>query len=207
MSSEYWNNVYKTKSEKEVSWFQETPATSLKLIEDLKLSHESSIIDIGGGESRLVDELLDQHYKDITVLDISEVSLEKVKLRLKNKSKEVKLISSDVIKFTPSQQFDLWHDRAAFHFLTDINDIRKYVQLASASVKTGGFIIISTFSKTGPDKCSGLPISKYSHDELIELFSTHFKNINYLSETHETPWSSKQDFVYCTFQKIDHTIF
>ena len=123
ISSEYWNNVYKTKSEKEVSWFQETPATSLKLIEDLKLSHESSIIDIGGGESRLVDELLDQHYKDITVLDISEVSLEKVKLRLKNKSKEVKLISSDVIKFTPSQQFDLWHDRAAFHFLTDINDI------------------------------------------------------------------------------------
>lgn len=199
MSSEFWNNVYKSKDEKEVSWFQETPSTSLKLIKELNLPQSSSIIDIGGGQSRLIDNLLELNYQNLTLLDISEVSLDKVKNRLKNCPIEVNFIASDIVQFSPSQKYDLWHDRAAFHFLTQQEDIKKYIDIISSAVKPGGHAIISTFSKTGPDKCSGLPISKYSHEELIELFSDHFDSINYLYETHETPWSSKQDFVFCGF--------
>jgi 2-polyprenyl-3-methyl-5-hydroxy-6-metoxy-1,4-benzoquinol methylase len=201
MNSDYWNNVYKTKNEKEVSWFQETPVTSLRLIQEFNLSEESSIIDIGGGESRLVDQLLELNFSDITVLDISEAALEKVKDRLKSNSKEIKFVVTDVTKFSPSQQYDLWHDRAAFHFLTEFEDIKQYIDLVSTSIKPHGHLIISTFSKTGPDKCSGLPISKYSHDELIKLFSDKFNHVNHFYETHETPWASKQDFVFCTFVK------
>lgn len=202
MDSDYWNNVYKTKTEKEVSWFQEIPTTSLKLIEEIHPDTNWTIIDIGGGESRLVDHLLDRKFSDITVLDISSVSLDKVALRLKNKSPQVTLVSTNILNFHPNKQFDLWHDRAAFHFLTDPKDIYQYINLASNSIRSGGFLIISTFSKSGPEKCSGLPITKYSHDELIELFSENFINLKCFYETHETPWSSKQNFVFCIFKKI-----
>lgn len=201
MNSDYWNNVYKTKTEKEVSWFQEIPSTSIRLIEEINLNIKDPIIDIGGGESRLVDYLLEKNFTDISVLDISSVSLEKVALRLKNKSSYVDLISSNVLDFIPTKKFSLWHDRAAFHFLTDLKDIKQYIELVSNSVSPDGYVIISTFSKTGPDKCSGLPISKYSHEELLSLFSDNFTNLKYFYETHETPWSSKQDFVYCVFKK------
>jgi 2-polyprenyl-3-methyl-5-hydroxy-6-metoxy-1,4-benzoquinol methylase len=199
MNKNFWNNIYKTKTEKEVSWFQEIPTKSLELIKLVNPATDISIIDIGGGESRLVDSLIELKYSDVTVLDISDVSLEKVKLRLQNNN--VKLIHTDIVQFAPFKKYDLWHDRAAFHFLTGPADIKKYIQIASSAIKTGGHIVLSTFSKTGPDKCSGLPITKYSHQELIDLFSNDFTNLNYIYETHETPWSSKQDFVYCTFIK------
>ena len=201
MNSDYWNNIYKTKTEKEVSWYQEIPTTSLKLIEEIHPDINWSIIDIGGGESRLVDNLIDRNFSDVTVLDISSVSLDKVALRLKNKPSRPTLVSTNILNFHPNKQFDLWHDRAAFHFLTDPKDIKQYIDLASSSIRTGGFLIISTFSKSGPEKCSGLPITKYSHKELEELFSHDFMNVKYLYETHETPWDSKQDFVFCVFRR------
>jgi 2-polyprenyl-3-methyl-5-hydroxy-6-metoxy-1,4-benzoquinol methylase len=200
MNSDYWNNIYNNKGETEVSWYQPIPYTSLKLLDHFNLHPECTIIDIGGGESRLVDHLL-LKFQNITVLDISDISLEKLKLRLKEKSANIKFIASDIKDFTPDKKYDLWHDRAAFHFLTNVSDIQKYVDLVSNSIEIGGYLIISTFSKDGPDKCSGLPITKYSHGELIELFSKHFKNLNYHYEDHETPWSSKQNFVYCVFEK------
>jgi 2-polyprenyl-3-methyl-5-hydroxy-6-metoxy-1,4-benzoquinol methylase len=201
MNSEYWNNVYNSKNECELSWFQNIPLTSLKLINELKTSQESSIIDIGGGDSRLVDNLIEQNFFNISVLDISAASLEKVKVRLKEKSDNINFIVSDILEFSLTNQFDFWHDRAAFHFLTDTNDIKNYIQLVSKAVKAEGHVIISTFAKNGPDKCSGLPISKYNVEELIALFSDKFKIINHLYETHQTPWSSSQNFVYCTFKK------
>lgn len=199
MNSDFWNNVYKNKNENEVSWFQENPSTSLNLIKELNLTPSSSIIDIGGGESRLIDKLLELNFQNFTLLDISATSLEKVQIRLKEFPSGVKFIASDIIEFSPSQKYDLWHDRAAFHFLTQQEDIKKYIEIISAAVRPGGYAIISTFSKTGPDKCSGLPITKYSHEELIKLFSENFESICYFYETHETPWSSKQDFVFCKF--------
>lgn len=200
--SEYWNDIYKKKDELHQSWFQEKPEKSLEMIDELKLGNNSSIIDIGGGESRLVDYLLERRFSDITLLDISNESLEKTKQRLGPKAKDVKFITSDVTTFTPSQKYDLWHDRAAFHFLTDLKDVEKYLTIAHKALNTGGSLIVSTFSKSGPDKCSGLTISKYSQEDLKKVFGKFFQNTRCFETTHTTPWGANQDFVYCSFKKL-----
>lgn len=202
MSSEYWNGIYNAKDEKDVSWFQEVPEKSLELISELSLSLNAKIIDIGGGDSRLVDQLLLKNYSDITVLDISRVSLEKAKHRLGSKAYGVSFIESDVTEFQPGTQYDLWHDRATFHFLTKKNQIQKYLEIAALAIKPGGNLILSTFSRNGPAKCSGLNIQQYSDNELKELFGKYFANTKCFENSHVTPWGDTQSFMYCGFKKI-----
>lgn len=201
MSSNYWDDVYKNKSETDVSWFQAEPKKSLELIDELHLPLNAPIIDIGGGDSRLVDHLLFRGFENVSVLDISPTSLLKLKNRLGEKGRNVDYVCSDITEFKPIVKYKLWHDRATFHFLTEIEQIEKYLKIATDALEEDGYLIISTFSKTGPDKCSGLTISKYSEAELKELFGRYFKNIKCFEDTHVTPWGSKQNFVYCGFVK------
>jgi SAM-dependent methyltransferase len=174
----------------------------MNLIEELNLSKNSSIIDIGCGESRLIDSLIDKGFEDITALDISETSLKKLKSRIEIKRpNSVNYIVSDITNFTPHKKYKLWHDRAAFHFLTNQDDIEKYLQIAGEAIERDGYLIIGTFSKSGPDKCSGLEISKYSENDLSILFKNSFNKVKCFEVVHTTPWDSTQDFVYCLFKK------
>lgn len=198
--SEYWDDIYKKKDELHQSWFQEKPEKSLKMIDELNLSKNSSIIDIGSGESRLVDHLLEQQYSNITLLEISATAVGKTKNRLGANAEKIKFVTTDVTLFRPQQKYDLWHDRAVFHFLTNQTDIEKYLECVQSALKIGGNLIISTFSKNGPDKCSGLPISKYSKEDLKNIFGGFFTSSNCSEMTHKTPWDSTQDFVYCVFK-------
>ncbi len=199
--SKFWDNIYQNKSEKEVSWFQELPVRSLELIDELGLNSKDSIIDIGGGDSHLADSLLSKGFSDIAILDISPVALEKAKVRLADHSSKVEFIASDIIKFNSLKKYRLWHDRATFHFLIKTEDIESYLEIANKSISADGYLIVSTFSKTGPDKCSGLDISRYSDVELKTLFEKYFTNIRCFEDNHKTPWDSIQSFVYCGFNK------
>ena len=175
----HWEAIYENKTPDEVSWTQENPKTSLRLINELNIDKSISIIDIGGGDSRLVDCLLDLGYTNVTVLDISAKAIERAKMRLGDNAQSVKWIVSDVLEFVPEQQYDVWHDRAAFHFLTKQSQIEKYKNtINEAKVKN---IIISTFSTEGPLKCSGLEIKQYNKETLEELFLQDFKVLHFLT--------------------------
>lgn len=201
MDSNFWNNIYKVKDEDQMSWFQETPEKSLQLIKELGIDFDEKIIDIGGGDSKLVDHLLDLGFRDISILDISQDALDKAKMRLKGKSNLVKYIASDITKFEPTKKYKLWHDRATFHFLTEKSQVDKYLEIASQAIDKDGFLVVSTFSKSGPEKCSGLPITQYSDVDLKQLFGKNFTNIKCFEDTHTTPWNTTQSFVYCGFRK------
>lgn len=195
----HWEAIYENKTPDEVSWTQEIPKTSLSLINELNIDKSSSIIDIGGGDSRLVDHLLDLGFNNITVLDISAKAIERAKIRLADKSHLVKWIVSDILEFVPTQQYDVWHDRAAFHFLTEQNQIEKYKNtVEEAKVKN---IIISTFSTDGPLKCSGLEIKQYTNKTLEEVFSHNFKLLSSVTEQHLTPFNTTQDFVFVSLHR------
>lgn len=198
----HWENIYSTKQLNEVSWYQPKPETSLKFIKSLNISKSASIIDIGGGDSFLVDNLLNLGYTDITVLDISNKAIERAKKRLGEASKKVKWIETDASEFYPTQTYDLWHDRAAFHFLTKNKEIESYIQSAEKGVKQSGKLIIGTFATDGPEKCSGIEISQYSKESLPEKFNLHFKKIDCQKIGHKTPFNTIQNFVFCTFQKL-----
>lgn len=202
MDESYWDNIYRKKSEKEVSWFQETPTRSLNLIAELGLEPTDSIIDIGGGDSRLVDHLLAKGFRNISLLDISSTALDKARARLNENIDFVKFIVSDITKFDPQEKYKLWHDRATFHFLTSVEDISTYLEIANCAIVPGGYLIVSTFSKNGPEKCSGLPIAQYSDADLKSLFEKYFSNIKCFEDTHKTPWGTDQNFVYCGFKKL-----
>lgn len=197
----HWEKVYQEKNEQDVSWFQENPIKSLELIAECNLQPNDGIIDIGGGDSHLVDHLLANGFLNVSVLDISQAALEKAKIRLGERASSVKFIASDVTKFKPSEKYRLWHDRAAFHFLTNIQDIEAYLSIANEAIAPDGFLIVSTFSKSGPEKCSGLPVTQYSDVDLKMLFQKYFVNTRCFEDTHHTPWNSSQNFVYCGFKK------
>jgi SAM-dependent methyltransferase len=163
------------------------------------LTKTANIIDIGGGDSKLVDFLLDEGFLNITVLDISTKAIDMAKQRLGNKAKIVKWVVSDIIDFQPETTFDIWHDRATFHFLTTNEQIAKYIDIARNSVS--GFIIIGTFSINGPEKCSGLPIERYSEEKLIAEFQKGFEKIHCMTEDHITPFDTKQNFLFCSFER------
>ena len=201
MDKNFWDKVYRNKSEQEVSWYQEVPVKSLDLIAELGLAPTDGIIDIGGGDSHLVDHLLAKGFKNVSILDISPTALDKAKARLAENVQSVKFISSDITKFEPPEKYKLWHDRATFHFLTSVEDVAAYLEIASRGIAQGGYLIVSTFSKTGPEKCSGLPISQYSETELKAVFEKYFANIRCFEDTHKTPWGTGQNFVYCGFKR------
>ena len=182
----HWEEIYTTKELQDVSWYQMTPETSLQLINKLKLTKNASIIDIGGGDSLLVDHLLDLGYTDITVLDISQQAIDKAKKRLGERQTEVTWIVTDITDFTSQKRYDLWHDRAAFHFLTAQNDINTYASTLSQSIQENGTAIIGTFSKSGPKKCSGIDIKQYSQNEFEMVFGETFSTKGFINVDHMT---------------------
>ncbi|TBW28900.1 class I SAM-dependent methyltransferase [Gramella sp. KN1008] len=198
----HWNHIYLSKEFEETSWYQEKPEVSLRLIESLNLSETAQIIDIGGGDSYLVDNLLELGYRNISVLDISVRAVEKGLNRLGEQGENVNWIVSDSREYKSPQKFDLWHDRAAFHFLTDEQSIAAYISNLKTSLRPGGYFILGTFSEKGPDKCSGIRIKKYSAKEMKELFRENFNLIHIENIDHSTPWDATQNFTFGVFQKI-----
>lgn len=195
---EHWEKVYATKQPNEVSWTQELPKTSLDFIHSFNLSKNASIIDIGGGDSKLVDYLLNEGFENISVLDISENAIERAKQRLGDRGSKVNWIVSDVTEFHPLTTYDCWHDRATFHFLTSTTDINSYLTIAQQAVK--GFMAIGTFSDQGPTKCSMLDVRQYTEDELQQQLEIGFDKIKCVTEDHITPFNTKQNFLFCSFK-------
>src|SRR3989338_1710116 len=199
-AKEHWGVIYKTKKPNEVSWYQEKPKTSLNLIVEIGLDKGAKIIDVGAGDSKLVDNLLDLGFRNITVLDVSLTALNRAKKRLGDRANEVKWIVSDLREFETNDRYDIWHDRAVLHFLTKEDDIKKYGEVVRKLLKPNGYLITSTFSENGPKKCSGLDIKQYSEDSMKKLFSD-FEHIKSFEEEHTTPWNASQIFLYSIFRK------
>ncbi|MEL0275059.1 MAG: class I SAM-dependent methyltransferase [Flavobacteriaceae bacterium] len=197
----HWENIYTYKSPQEVSWTQKKPALSLSWIQSLHLPKDAPIIDVGGGESLLVDHLIDMGYSDLTILDISQAALNKSQERLGSKAKLVQWIQADITTFQPKRNYTLWHDRAVFHFLTQKDDIATYTKMVSTAVDQ--YLLMSTFSKEGPLKCSGLPITQYDAESILANFSATFELIQQDLEVHTTPFDTTQAFIYALFKKTD----
>jgi SAM-dependent methyltransferase len=198
-SKNHWEKVYETKSPNEVSWTQEIPKTALDFIESFDLPKTASIIDIGGGDSNLVDHLLALGYENITVLDISEKAIERAQLRLGSNAEKVNWIVSDVTDFQPKMKYSVWHDRAAFHFLTQDFQKEKYIELVNQFADN--YLIFGTFSENGPLKCSGLEIQQYSKQSLEDQFSQKFDLLTTKIEDHKTPFDTIQNFVFGVFKR------
>ncbi|MEO5600854.1 MAG: class I SAM-dependent methyltransferase [Cyclobacteriaceae bacterium] len=199
---DHWDKIYSTKKPSEVSWTQENPKTSLDFIHSFNLPKSASIIDIGGGDSRLVDKLVEEGFEDITVLDISEQALKKAKDRLGDKGKKVNWVVADITEFTTDKKFDLWHDRATFHFMTTVDQISKYLERAKNNLRDNGLLTIGTFSENGPKKCSGLEIKQYSETTLQEQLKKAFKKLKCITEDHRTPFNTLQNFLFCSFKRL-----
>jgi len=198
----HWENIYQTKQLNEVSWYQPTPQTSINFIEQFNLPKSANIIDVGGGDSFLVDYLIDNNYQNITVLDISEAAIDRAKKRLGNKASKINWIVSDIVQFNTTDKFDFWHDRAAFHFLTNEKEIASYIQLVQNKINTDGILVIGTFSEQGPLKCSGINIKQYSENSMTSLLSNSFEKINCFTTNHQTPFNTLQNFLFCSFKKL-----
>jgi SAM-dependent methyltransferase len=199
----HWENVYTTKPHDQVSWYREHLDNSLKMILQTGVGRDAAIIDIGGGSSTLVDDLLDNGFTDVSVLDISGAAIDKSKERLGERSGRVTWFEADVTEVTlPGDHYSVWHDRAVFHFLIDADDRRKYVELVMRSLKAGGHIIVASFGLEGPQKCSGLDVARYSSESMHDQFGNQFRLVRSLDETHQTPFGTTQEFVYCYCRKI-----
>lgn len=193
----HWEDVYRAKSADDVSWFQEHAELSLSMIRSAG-GPEASVIDVGGGASTLVDDLLARGHKDVTVLDLSRAALDVARARLGAKAFLARWIAGDARDVAlPEAAFDVWHDRAVFHFLVEPADRAAYVRQARKAVRPGGHVIVATFAPDGPDKCSGLPVMRYAPDDLHREFGGAFELVGHAREDHETPWGALQRFVYC----------
>jgi SAM-dependent methyltransferase len=198
--SAHWENVYTTKRDDEVSWFQENPAPSLELIDQAAPTPQSAIVDIGGGASRLVDHLVARGMDHVTVLDLSEAALAAAKARI-GANANVRWVVADVTNWNPAQTYDIWHDRAAFHFLTDQGDRAAYVTRLKQALKPGGHAIIGTFALDGPERCSGLAVQRYDAASLAAELGTGFTLVDARRHEHATPWGALQPFQFCVFRR------
>jgi trans-aconitate methyltransferase len=199
--SSHWDSVYATKGEAEVSWFQESPTISLDLIRAAAPDHGAAVIDVGGGASRLVDALLQDGYRDVSVLDLSANALDAARKRIGAAAATVDWIVADATTWQPAKTYDVWHDRAAFHFLTDAGDRAAYVERLRSAVAPAGQIIIATFAPDGPEKCSGLPVQRHDSASLLAELGPEFALVETRSEKHHTPWDSTQAFQFSRFQR------
>jgi len=199
----HWDNVYATKSENEVSWFEESPAISLDLIRATGMAPYASVIDVGGGASRLVDALLDDGFEAVTVLDVSEAALEAARARLGERAAKVHWVNADVTAWRPTAQFDVWHDRAAFHFLTESRDRAAYAVRVAIAVRPRGHVIIGTFAPDGPERCSGLPVERHDAASLTATLGRLFELIETRPYEHHTPAGAIQRFQFSRFRKIE----
>ncbi len=194
----HWENVYTTKAPDAVSWYRRHLETSLALIERAADACESSIIDVGGGESTLVDDLLLRGYKNLTVLDVSQTAIEITRKRLGSAAEQVRWLVGDIVEIElEPYAYDLWHDRAVFHFLTTPERRLAYVRQVTRAVKPGGHVIVSTFGPEGPTKCSGLEVMRYDAESLHGEFGGRFRLVESSKELHQTPLGTKQQFLYC----------
>lgn len=198
---DHWEKIYTTKELKDVSWYQPIPETSLNFLKQFNLPKSAKIIDIGGGDSFLVDHLIANGYQDITILDISAAALDRAKQRLMEKADKVKWIVADASTFIPTERYDFWHDRAAFHFFTEEADINNYMQVLANGIKPNGKLVLGTFSEKGPLKCSGMPIKQYSEASMTNRLKAIFDKIKCITLDHTTPFNTIQNFIFCSFQK------
>lgn len=199
---QHWENIYSSKQINEVSWYEPTPEISLNFIKEFNIPRHAKIIDIGGGDSFFADHLLDLGYEDITILDISATALERAKQRLGNRAGKVKWMVADASDFEAPEKYDFWHDRAAFHFLTNENEVTSYVDNAGRSISDNGVMIIGTFSEQGPSKCSGIEIKQYSEATMTQRFIQYFEKIKCFTVNHTTPFNTVQNFIFCSFRRI-----
>ena len=198
----HWQGVYQTKEETAVSWFQEVPETSVRLIRAADMGPDARIIDVGGGASRLVDALIEVGFTRVAVLDIAEAALAKTRNRLGERAARVQWLAADITRWTQPGQFDIWHDRAVFHFLTEPSDRAAYASVMAEAVATGGQAIIATFAVDGPEMCSGLPVRRYDADNLAAQFAPHFRMLDHETESHRTPSGKLQRFQFCRLARI-----
>jgi 2-polyprenyl-3-methyl-5-hydroxy-6-metoxy-1,4-benzoquinol methylase len=194
----HWDKLYTTKAPESVSWYRAHLETSLALVERAAEARSASIIDIGGGESTLVDDLLLRGYKNLTVLDISQTAIEVTKKRLGSAAEQIRWLVGNIVEIElEPHAYDVWHDRAVFHFLTALTERRAYVRQVARAVKPRGDVIVSTFGPEGPTKCSGLEVMRYDAESLHGEFGTHFRLVESLKELHQTPFGTAQQFLYC----------
>jgi SAM-dependent methyltransferase len=199
----HWETVFTTKEENEVSWYQKKPETSLDFFKHNAIPKDAKIIDIGGGDSYLIDHLLEIGYTNLYLLDISENAINRIKKRLGQEASQVTFIVSDILEYKPEIKFDVWHDRASFHFLTLSEDIETYRDIVTHSLNNKGYLFLGTFSENGPLKCSGLEIKQYDEAGMKEKFQQFdFKNLECQREDHVTPAGAVQNFVFCSFMKV-----
>lgn len=197
-NKQHWENVYTQKSADAVSWFQPQATQSLNIIQRLRLDQSAHIIDVGGGASILVDDLSDLNYQNLSVLDLSSAALQVAQKRLGDTAQKIHWIEGDVTRISlPKHSVDVWHDRAVFHFLTNETDRRRYVDTVLTCVKPGGYVIVATFAEDGPEQCSGLPVQRYSASALHDEFGSPFDLMGHEKESHQTPFGTTQNFVYC----------
>ena len=199
----HWEHVYSTKKTESVSWFQEHAEQSMRLIRGTGVPYSAGIIDVGGGASTLVDDLLSSGYCAVSVLDLAAAALSVAKARLGERASEVQWTEGDITKvLLPVHAFDVWHDRAVFHFLTSKEDREAYVDTVLRSVKPGGHVIVAPFAEDGPIQCSGLPVMRYGPSELHAEFGSPFSLVQHEREEHHTPFGTVQKFVYCYCRKV-----
>ena len=199
-NKQHWENIYQKKEIDEVSWYQKTPTESLQLIKKHSISNSDKIIDIGCGKSFLADNLLELNYTNISLVDISSNALTEIKERLQNKN--VNFIETDILNFNSNDKYDIWHDRAVFHFITDVEGIKKYISLCNKYINKGGVLILGTFAEDGPLKCSGLEIKRYSVDQISGLFKETFELVESFKILHKTPFDTEQSFTFCVLRKF-----
>lgn len=199
--TDHWNTVYSKKTEAELSWHQDDPSVSLDLMNKAGLQTTSSVIDIGAGTSRLIDRLVDRGLINLSALDLSENALSATRARLEERGNSVKWIVGDITRWEPTQTYDIWHDRAVFHFLVNPVDQIAYIQRLSRSVVPGGHAIIATFALDGPEKCSGFPVERYSPASLAETLGHSFALTAHQFHLDQTPWGHPQSFQYSLFRR------
>ena len=197
---DHWQTVYETKSPTDVSWYQPTPQHSLALIQSTGLPPSAALIDVGGGASTLVDHLLAAGFSDITVLDVAPAALAAAKVRLGTAGAPVQMIAADVTAWQPPRRYDLWHDRAVFHFLVDMALREQYLNVLRAALAPGGLLVMATFGPEGPTRCSGLDVQRYSAAELSAVLGPAFRVVTSAIEEHTTPSGNLQQFMYGLWQ-------
>lgn len=197
----HWNAVYSRKEEDQLSWHQSDPSVSLELMQQVGLSTATSVIDVGAGTSRVVDALIFKGLTSLSVLDLSEAALDATRSRLGTNGNTVTYVAADVTLWRPTRTFDIWHDRAVFHFLVDPEDHAEYIECLFCGLATGGHAIIATFAADGPQTCSGLPVARYSPQLLAETLGERFELIDHRFQSHNTPWGHPQSFQYSVFRR------
>ena len=200
--SSHWEGIYRKKDDTQLSWHQDDPSVSLELCDVAGVDSSSSVIDIGGGTSRFTERLTERGFSDVSVLDVSEAALDRSRRQLGPASEQIEWIAADVTTWKPDGTYDLWHDRAVFHFLVDADDRTAYLNRLCLCLRPGGHAIIATFALNGPEKCSGLPVVRYDPEGLSKVLGDQFALVAHRRHTHKTPWGSPQAFQYSLLRKV-----